>query len=239
MSTKEKIIFSTPEAGEFLTACGLEDLESVFRLGRAVQPDRHSHKEVASATLETKRTRERIFIKRQWRRKRQVPRWGDLIRGQARQSDPVREWWGLTWLRAAGLDAAEPLGLYYRTRSMRSAVVTRAVPAATSFHDMLRAGSQERAAVESLEPLAEAVALTVRRMHAAGYAWRGVVARHFYPEIRPDSSWRVWLIDLEGVHRRLSPLSIRRDHRRLLESLKGFDIDPEMSRLLATKLGKR
>ncbi|MEE8452547.1 MAG: hypothetical protein V3R99_11555, partial [Thermoguttaceae bacterium] len=118
--------FGSQAALNLLSANGLVDLETVFDCGEVI-PCRHQVKGVAVATLRDGDRPVRVFIKKQWRRSRLIPRLPDLRFGKAFSSYPLCEWRGLLRFRRLGLDTAEPLALFrHRWHPCRAAVVTGA-----------------------------------------------------------------------------------------------------------------
>jgi hypothetical protein len=54
---------------------------------------------------------------------------------------------------------------------------------------------------DRLNALVDAAVRVVVRLHQARISWRSMKAKHFYPEELRDGTWRIWLIDCEGVSR--------------------------------------
>jgi hypothetical protein len=143
-----------------------------------------------------------VYIKRQWCRERWLPRPTDIRHRIAVKCSPIHEWRGLRILQDAGFLVAEPLAVYWKGWGFsRGAVVTRAVPPQYSLADWILSGEFEAMAPERRNHLIEAAAGVVARLHRARISWRSMKAKHFYPEETEAGSWRIWLIDCEGVYR--------------------------------------
>ena len=81
-------------------------------------------------------------------------------------------------------------------------------------------GALDQLSADPRDALVEATAEVVRRVHDAGFAWRGMDARHLYPEEQAGGSYRIWLIDCEGVHTAWTAAAKARDVQRLLSSVR-------------------
>lgn len=212
-------VFASIQVRAMLRDAGLDDLESVLGSGRQV-PSRHQYKGVA--TFETGGGEGRVYVKRQWRRSRLIPRPTDLLHGVAFLTVPEKEWRGLWRLRGLGLNTAEPLALYRGPRlSARSAVVTRAVPVRASLHQMLLDTQISRLSHSAAVSLGRAIGSVMRRIRAGRCAWRGADTKHFYPEQLAEDQWRLWLIDCEGVYWPGGGHGFQRDRAKLLGKLRG------------------
>lgn len=216
--------FASHEIERLLTANGLCDLEAAFELGEpldvlhAARATRHQHKRVVRLDLNSPTGKTRVYIKRQWRRERWLPRPTDIRHRIALKCSPVHEWHGLRILKSAGFHVSEPLALFWQGWGFsRGAVVTRAVPPTRSMADLLLRGELQRMETRRLDTLIEAAAGVVARLHRARLSWRSMKAKHFYPEEVPGGKWRIWLIDCEGVYRRASRHDCRREWRNYLE----------------------
>ncbi len=198
----------------------LDDLDRVFDLG-----DRCVHERRGRAVTRIKLGQAdgktiTAFIKLYWGRRRLIPRWTDMRRGQAFQSLPVREWEGLKLFQSLGLLVPERLALLQRGWFwFQEAVIVRRVPPPYSLDEMLRNGDWRRLKNEDKRSLAESVMEVMHRIHQAGLGWRGTCTRHIFPERTPDGPWQLWLIDCEGVHRQATMRSMLRDYRKLHRSL--------------------
>jgi hypothetical protein len=69
---------------------------------------------------------------------------------------------------------------------------------------MLAAGELERMDPVRRESLIRAATQVIARLHRAPISWRSMKAKHFYPEETAPGQWRIWLIDCEGVSRRVT-----------------------------------
>lgn len=210
-------LFSSDEVKQLLSANGLCNLGAVFRVGKPLDAahdllaSRHAFKRTVKCELNSRSGTTGIYIKRQWRRERWVPRLADIRRGIALKCSPIHEWQGLRILQDAGFNVAEPLALFWQGLGFsRGAVITRAVPGRWSLADLLLSGELQTMARERLDALIEAATDVVARLHRAKISWRSMKPKHFYPEETAHASWRIWLIDCEGVCRRTS----HRDHDR-------------------------
>jgi hypothetical protein len=206
-----------------LSANGIGDVDSAFRVGESVDKEhverasRHGHKCVVRVVLQEPTGTSAVYIKRQWKRARWLPRPTDIRHRINLFCSPVHEWRGLRKLQAAGFHVSEPLALFWSGWGFsRGAVVTRAVPPTRSMADMLLRGDLDRMDGAKRESLIEAAAKVVARLHRAHIAWRSMKAKHFYPEELGGNRWRIWLIDCEGVYRWASRRDCEREWRTYL-----------------------
>lgn len=229
MSGAGPILCGDPAERTLLADGGFDDLDRLFE--RFLPPvTRHEGRHVAEATLANG---DRVFIKLQSKRPRLIPTMRELRDGRFLRSQPENEWRGLSLLRAAGLHAAQPVALFRSGwRNFRAAIIIRAVPPPHSIHDLLQDGSWQAMDEASRHALASAIAAVPGAIHRARLAWAGIASKHLFPERLPDGSWRIWLIDCEGVHRDPSGRSRTRDHRKLHTSLTRSGADEEMLGLL-------
>lgn len=221
-----KCCFASPGAQELLTVHGLVDLSAALTLGQPVaerhqrRAQRHAHKQVVCLPIESAGGSDFLYIKRQTRRTRLVPRWTDLRRGVGLWSSPMCEWRGLHLLRSAGFDAAEPLGLFWSGRGWsQAAIVTRAVPPRLSLTDMILEGVITSFTAEERTSLVDAVWRVIAQLSNARLAWRSMKPKHFYPQPLGNRSWKMWLIDCEGVHARASSRDLHRCRENFFASL--------------------
>lgn len=214
---------SSHEAWSLLAGSGLSNVDSIFAAGdplgghRATYGNRHVSRGVVRANLQNADDAQTVYIKRQWRRERWLPRWPDLRNGTAFLGMPAREWRGLSLLRSIGLDTAEPLAFYSAGwLSHRTAVVTRAVPVEKDLLELVDDGTIDGLRRDDRLRLAESIAEIMNRIHAAGMAWRSLEPKHLFPSREPDGRWRVWLIDCEGVRLRARRRHVLEDRQKLL-----------------------
>jgi hypothetical protein len=152
-----------------------------------------------------------VYIKRQWRRERLLPRVTDIRHRINVKCSPVHEWHGLRMMQRSGFDVSEPLAVFWQGWGFsRGAVVTRAVPPSRSLRDMICSGAFEAMDQERRNSLVRAATDVVVRLHKLRMSWRSMKVKHFYPEEVAPNTWRMWLIDCEGVYR----WATRRDRRR-------------------------
>jgi hypothetical protein len=209
--------FASEKIQSLFAANGIRDIEDAFRVGASVgeqhhhRATRHTNKVVVKLDLQSPEGVVAVYIKRQWRRERWIPRPTDIRHRINLQCSPVHEWRGLRILQNAGFNVSEPLAVFWNGWGLaRGAVVTRAVPTSFSMADMLHSGDIERLPAKAQAALISAAVDVVKRFQALRFSWRSMKAKHFYPEEQRDGSWRIWLIDCEGVYR----WSSERDHRR-------------------------
>ena len=155
------------------------------------------------------------------------------------EGDPVREWHGLNLLRSWGLSAAEPLALFTRSLSAASAVVTAGVPGEHSLRELAGTSFFGDLDADSQDTLVHEICRAIHIIHDRGYGWRGMDARHLYPERRSDGGYRIWLLDCEGVHRRRNRSAVDRDIGRLQKSLRKSDVPEAFIRRLMEGLHRR
>jgi hypothetical protein len=223
-TVSDKSWFASDAVQSLLVTSGVRDLDSAFRLGGPVdaqhqaRASRHQFKCVVQLELPGRSGPTRIYIKRQWRRVRWLPRLTDLRHRIGIQCASLHEWRGLQILKDAGFDVAEPLALFWRGWGFScGAIVTRAVPPQNSLADMLLNGAFQQLSGERRDALIEAAVGIIARLHRARLSWRSMKAKHFYPEELPDGTWRIWLIDCEGVYRHASQRDCRREWRTFLK----------------------
>ena len=214
-------LWGSDQARELLESNRLGDIESVFS---HLRPElcRHAGRAVVKTELTVADGRRvQAFAKLYFGPRRWWPRMTDVKTGQAWQSLPWREWLGIERLAAAGLLVPERLALFREGwLRPRSALIVAAVPAPHSVDDLLRSGAWEQLEPGDRDAIIDEMVAITRRVHAAGLAWRGICCRHFFPERQPDGRWRHWLIDLEGVHRRLGTKTLKRDLAKLVHSMR-------------------
>lgn len=213
-------IYASREIRETLLRNGIGTLEDLFQKGGGAEA-RHTGRSVYARPLDDGAdSASRAFIKlcsgqRRW------PRMSDLKTGQAFQSLPMREWNGLGVFSELGLHVPERLAVFNEGRwNYRGAVVVREAPVSASVSDMQLNGDWD--GLPRLDRLAilDAVVAATRRIHAGGFGWRGASSRHYLPERLDDGTWRVWLIDCEGVHRGRGKKVVARDFRKLVRSMR-------------------
>jgi hypothetical protein len=145
----------------------------------------------------------------------------DILTGQVFKSLAIREWQGLDRLSQIGLRVPQRMavfeeGLFWR----RSAIIVREVPPPTSLSELVCSGVWAKMPVTDRHAIFGAIARTIERIHAAGFAWRGISSRHVYPQRLATGRWELWLIDCEGVHRARSKSAKERDLRKLERALR-------------------
>ena len=210
--------FQSDEAKKILIKNGLATLEDALKVGQplsgafAYRGSRHDHKEVVRVKLNVGNREEdrhdTFYIKRQWKRHRLIPRWTDIRRGNGFCSVAEAEWNGLRRMEQAGIPVVEPLGLFCGKGGV-GAIVTRAAPATHSLQDLLIEGLALNYGESKRSQLVSTIVSTITKIGTRQLAWRSMKAKHFYPhEVR--GSWRICLIDCEGV----SENALERDWRR-------------------------
>lgn len=215
--------FASDEIQTLLAANGVRDLSDAYRVGDLLDEEhlrratRHKNKHVVKFELDGPKGPTSVYIKRQWRRERWFPRLTDIRHRINIQCSPVHEWRGLRILQDAGFNVSEPLAVFWSGWGLaRGAVVTRAVPPAHSMADMLLRGELNAMPTERRSALIDAAVDVVVRLQHAGISWRSMKAKHFYPEALNDGSWRIWLIDCEGVYRWASRRDCEREWKTFL-----------------------
>jgi len=219
-------VYTSESVRALLERHGLAGIEAVFSRGASVHA-RHQGRSVWEAQLIDDQGKPlRIFIKMSWGRRRLWPRMTDLKTGQTFQSLSDREWNGLARFWALGLNVPERLALYrHGLWTVRTAVILREVPPQHSLDEMLKNGRWQQFSAGQREGLLETVMATMQTIHKAGLGWRGTSSRHFYPQLQNDGSWKVWLIDCEGVHGHASGKTFERSYQKLWRSMKESGAD--------------
>jgi hypothetical protein len=241
-----RVWFASDDARRLLDGNGLATFSEIFNRGEpltgreARRGSRHAHKGVSTATVHDGTRQEMMYIKKQWKWSRLLPRIRDWRRRTVFVTTPALEWRGLGLLREAGLCPAERLALFTANGfSPHAAVITRAVPAPDSLHDLIVEGRFAQLSSQGRSTLASAIVSVIRQIHAAGLGWGSMEAWHFYPRRMPDSRWQIWLIDGEGVHRLTSRGEIGSDRAKFLNSLARCHPDEGWMRLIESGLQVR
>jgi hypothetical protein len=216
--------FASDEIARLLAANGIHDLDSAFRVGESLDVEhegratRHFNRRVVKLDLKSRVGATTVYIKRQWKLERWVPRPTDIRHRIGVFCSPIHEWRGLQTLQSAGFHVAEPLALFWGGWGFaHGAIVTRAVPPARSMSDMLHSGEIERLDAANRQALIAAATKIVARLHKARISWRSMKAKHFYPEDMGRNRWRIWLIDCEGVYRWATRRDCEREWRTYLQ----------------------
>lgn len=215
--------FASDETARLLAANGIRDLESAFQVGESLDDEhnglatRHWNRRVVRFDLKDGSSASTVYIKRQWKAERWIPRPTDIRHRIALFCAPIHEWRGLSMLQDAGVHVSQPLAVFWRGWGFsRGAVVTRAVPSTRSMADMVVRGELERMDRAKRDSLIEASAKVIAKLHRARISWRSMKAKHFYPEDLGGDRWRIWLIDCEGVYRWASRRDCEREWRTYL-----------------------
>ena len=212
--------YDSEAARSLLRANAWDDLDKLFTL--AAQ-SLHGHKGRTVSRVELHQptgVAVSAYVKLNWGRRRLVPRMSDMKTGQAFQSLPEREWRGIAELRSLGFFVPERLALLQRGWVwFQEAVVIQSVRPPFSWDELIRTGRWETLSKIDQEGILEGVVDAMQRIHQAGLGWRGTCTRHFFPEQTPDGNWQFWLIDCEGIHRKVTARNIARDYRKLNRAL--------------------
>jgi hypothetical protein len=207
-----------------LAVNGIRDLDSAFQVGESLDVEhecsatQHFNRRVVKLELKSPASAMAVYIKRQWKAERWIPRPTDLRHRIGVFCSPIHEWRGLKTLQAAGFHVAEPLALFWRGWGFaHGAIVTRAVPPTRSMSDMLHSGEFEQLDAAKRESLITTATKIVARLHKERISWRSMKAKHFYPEDLGANRWRIWLIDCEGVYRWATRRDCEREWRTYLE----------------------
>ncbi len=221
MARRTQAEFDSPTAENILRRHGLASLDAIFRAARDARPH-HLGRAVWKTELRDDTDRSfTIYIKMSWGRRRWWPRMTDILAGQVFKSLAIREWQGLDRLSQIGLRIPQRMalfeeGLFWR----RSAIIVREVPPPASLSELVCSGVWAQMPVTDRHAIFGAIARTIDRIHAAGFAWRGISSRHIYPQRLATGRWELWLIDCEGVHPARSKSSKERDLRKLERALR-------------------
>lgn len=216
--------FTSDEVARLLAANGIRNVDDAFRVGESLDVEhearatRHATRRVVKVDLESAAGTTSVYIKRQWKRDRWIPRPTDVRHRINLMCSPIHEWRGLRTLQAAGLHVSEPLAVFWRGWGLSyGAVVTRAVPPARSMSDILHSGELEQMAAAKRDALIEAATTVIAKLRRSRISWRSMKAKHFYPEDLGGNRWRIWLIDCEGVYRWASLRDCEREWRTYLQ----------------------
>jgi hypothetical protein len=221
MAWRNQVEFDSPTAESILRRHSLHSLDSIFRAAHEARPH-HVGRAVWKTELEDETGRSfTVYVKMSWGRRRWWPRLTDILAGQVFKSLAVREWQGLERLSQIGLRVPQRMALFEEGLLWRrSAIVVREVPPPASLSEMVCNGVWAQLPVTDRHAIFETIARMVERIHAAGFAWRGISSRHIYPQRLASGRWELWLIDCEGVHRTRSKSSKERDFRKLERALR-------------------
>lgn len=208
--------YESEAAGILLRANALDDIDKLFSLA---DQSFYGHKGRAVSRVELYQPGGETvsaFVKLNWGRRRFVPRMTDLKTGQALQNLPEREWRGIGELRSLGFLVPERLAIFQRGWIwFQEAVVIQSVRPPICLDEMIGVGEWKTLSEENQNAILEGVVDVMQRIHAAGLGWRGTCTRHFFPEQNETGQWQFWLIDCEGIHRKVTSRNIARDYRKL------------------------
>ena len=235
--------FRSDEAKEILTKNGLATLEDALNVGQplsgafAYRGSRHGHREVVSVKLNIGGSGEdrhdTFYIKRQWKRRRSIPRLTDIRRGIAFCSEAEAEWNGLHRMEDEGIPVVEPWGLFCGKGGV-GAIVTRTAPATHSLQDLLADGLAMNYSKSKRSQLVSAIISTITKIRVKQIAWRSMKAKHFYPHL-VQGNWHICLIDCEGVSKSTLERHWRRSTRDFIDSLSPA-IDVELAETLEREI---
>lgn len=221
MAGRNLVEFDSPTAENILRRHELASLDAIFQAARGAH-QHHASRAIWRTELrdDTDRTFA-IYIKMSWGRRRWWPRMTDILTGQVFKSLAIREWQGLDRLSQIGLRVPQRMalleeGLFWR----RSAIIVREVPPPASLSELVCSGVWAQMPVTDRHAIFGAIARTIERIHAAGFAWRGISSRHIYPQRLATGRWELWLIDCEGVHPARTKSFKERDLRKLERALR-------------------
>lgn len=213
-------LFSSPFAHDLLRTHKLDSLTAALTAGKDIHR-RYDAKSVTYVDLNYHEKKIRVYIKRQWKQARVIPRLHSFFNGKAFKSYPLQEWQGLHHLRRLGLDTAEPLAFFrHRLNPYKAAVITCAVPGKHHLAQMIEEGALEKLQNSERVKLIQTVASVVKQIHDAGYGWRSMNIKHFYPAQQTDGTWKIWLIDCEGIFRPVKTRHLERERRTIIRLIR-------------------
>ncbi len=242
MSLSQTLIGSEP-AAEILRLNRIFGLDDIFRIA-ASATSRHKGRGVCPIELKAADGSHFVtYFKLNWGRPRLWPRMSDIKTGQAMQSLVLREWRGLEQAERHGFHVPERLGLFEEGLiNRRAAIIIRAVPPKYSLSELIRNKDWLQRPEEERNCLVDQAREVLQRIDAAGLAWRGASTRHIFPDRQPDGTWKMWLIDCEGIHSRNSRTksrdlarfdrTLKTDHLKRSQKL-GEPRKPEVERIAA------
>ncbi len=221
MALRNQVEFDSPTAESILRRHNLHCLDSIFRAGRDATPH-HVGRAIWKTELQDETGRSfTVYVKLSWGRRRWWPRLTDIFAGQVFKSLAVREWQGLERLSQIGLRVPQRMALFDEGLLWRrSAIIVREVPPPASLSQMVCTGVWAQLPVTDRHAIFETIARMIERIHADGFAWRGISSRHIYPQRLATGRWELWLIDCEGIHRTRSKATKERDLRKLERALR-------------------
>jgi hypothetical protein len=239
---RRKRLCSSLEVDRILTKNGILTIDDVFNSGLPLQGslkklgNRHDNRDVRRLTIKDGSVEIHLYIKRQWRPTRYIPRTIDIRTGLWR-STPVNEWRGLHLLRGIGLNTAEPWALFQGVLTdARSAIIIRALPVSSSLDFLLREDAALLRETGGVEMLSRNIVQIFMQLFSANLTWRSATAKHIYPEKIDSQNWKLWLLDCEGVHANISSKDKRRCVRNFIESVSKVDAEGYFTEKLCADL---
>jgi hypothetical protein len=214
-----------PDARAMLEARGLASFDALWAAADQPAVDGHRTRSVARLDLVDAAGRPvAIYVKRLWGAGARGS-WRDLLRLSIPQSSAEREWENTLALARAGVPVAAPVacGTEGSGDGARALIATREAPGWSLAAWLFAARHETPPAPAERRAVAEAVGRAVRRLHDAGLSFPDLYAKHLYLDRRPDGTWRVSLIDVARLRRRL-PWRAAEDLAALLVSTEGQDV---------------
>lgn len=204
-------------------------LSSLMQAARN-QPQRHQGRTVWQAHYQPEPgIPQTVFIKAQWEWSYRPPKLSRIICRDWRQPSPVRERLGIEQAAKLGLNVPEIL--FHERRhpfSAEAVLVTKAIPVSQPVSELALSHQLDAMSKHQQHSLMQTIGETLGTIHREGWVWRGVNAKHLFPEwCEASQTWKLWLIDCEGFHRQLTGQHQTRDTQKLWESCRAAGINDD------------
>jgi len=203
-----------PDYRALLAAAGLDTFDALWQAAEGPTVDGHGSRSVSRIELAEDMDRSvGVYVKRFWGREaRRSWRCLRLLRGPLTPAE--QEWESAHQLLDAGVGAARPVA-WGRSRghaSPRALVAFREVdgPSLAEWLSRRPRGVTLRREARIRHAVATALGRTVRRIHAAGFTYPDLYAKHVYLVDAETANPRVVLIDVQRLRMRL-PFRVVRD----------------------------
>lgn len=212
-----------PAYAASLRAAGLDNFDAIFKLQGGPPASKHRHRETIPVEVPIDGQPRKFFLKRVFWVPPKHSFW-PLFRGKPNISQPRNEWNVLAQLYAANIPAMRRAAYGEQRhfgRPIRAFILVEAVPMLLTLEDWLSNGSPLD--TRSRDRLICEVGSLVGSLHARGFSWPDMHAKHIFAE-REGLYWSLRIIDAERMRTGISVntrrfLSEHPDLWRLRESL--------------------
>lgn len=198
-----------PDYESAIRASGLDRFEAFMTIRGGPPTSRHRHRETLPIELKIDEKKRRFFLKRVFKVPPKHAFW-PMVRLQRTFSQPAREWEMCRQLKRAGIPVMKAIACGERRRLMiptQAFLLVEAVPMTHTLEDWLTPGFPRPVPIDAMlrgQLLFDLGAL-VGKLHAAGFDWPDIDAKHIYAAYNRDGDnapcWRFCLIDVERMTR--------------------------------------